>query len=323
MDAVYTYVDGDDPEWKLAHALNTGAEPNDVRHRDHGELLLSVQLLMKNAPWVRLVHVVYATISDRLKSQLASIVGPRLRLVAQMSLVNKPTFSSCVVEAHLWRLPGVSSFFVYLNDDVAIGRPVPRSIFWANAHMPWIDVSALSDRSGPKNLAQQHNENAWREFVAVFPRHALPKVHAAHRPSVMSVVGCRHAWKLFPHVFQNLDPVRTHNTVNTQLLMALVTVQLGIGHMRCRIHAPPHNLAHAFVEDEPEGLAYVLQNRPHFFCINGITEASQQHFAVFSRQYLSERVLCPAIKQWHWTSELLDQEKEGRKPTTHDRVSSV
>lgn len=306
MDAVYTYVDGDDPEWKKAYACAAQIPLSDIRFRDHGELVLSVQLLLRHAPWIRKIYVVYATMTRSLQSRLEALVGPqRLVLVPQSVLLNnKSTFSSCEVEAYLWRLPNITPNFLYLNDDMAIGRPVTLSNFVSESGLPWIDVSAVSKTFQSQNAAHKHNENAWRVFSSRV-HHAFPKIHTSHFPSIMSVRGCRRAWQLFPDVFRNLDRVRTVHTINTQLLMALTTVWLGLGLFRTQAHRSPYRLAQALVENEPEGLAHVLRTRPHFFCINGISETSQKRFNVFARLYIQacDTTPYPTITRWHWSSE--------------------
>ena len=41
-----------------------------------------------------------------------------------------PTFSSPAIEAHLHRIPGISSKFLYLNDDVMFGQNVYPDDFY-------------------------------------------------------------------------------------------------------------------------------------------------------------------------------------------------
>ncbi len=41
-----------------------------------------------------------------------------------------PTFSSPAIESHLHRIPGISSKFLYLNDDVMFGQNVYPDDFY-------------------------------------------------------------------------------------------------------------------------------------------------------------------------------------------------
>jgi UDP-N-acetylglucosamine-lysosomal-enzyme len=63
--------------------------------------------------------------------------NPKLVLVTHAEIFDDPshlpTFSSPAIEANLHRIPGLSSQFIYLNDDVMFGRPVWPSDFITRA----------------------------------------------------------------------------------------------------------------------------------------------------------------------------------------------
>lgn len=44
-----------------------------------------------------------------------------------------PTFSSPAIESHLHRIPGLSDFFLYMNDDVMFGKEVWPDDFYSFA----------------------------------------------------------------------------------------------------------------------------------------------------------------------------------------------
>lgn len=304
MDAVYTYVDGDDPAWRAGYAEAAGIPLSDIRFRDHGELALSVRLLMLHCPWVRRVHVVHAgdgVRPDTLAALERAVPAGRLRVVPQRTLVDGGCYSSCAVEARLWRLPGLTPTFLYLNDDMMVGRPLPLAAFVGDGGRPWLDCSAVPAGYAPVNTAQQHCDNAWK-LLYPFTR---PRLHAPHFPAVVSVEACRRMWAQHPGLDRALPPIRTPGTVNPQLLATLIAARDGLGTLRTRAHLPPHRLARAFVEAEPDGLAHVLEQCPHFFCVNGVDAGSERRFAAFAQQYLAacrrriaKRAAYPAITEW-------------------------
>ena len=56
-----------------------------------------------------------------------------IRHVPESAIVPKkylPTYNSNVVESWVWRLKGLSDLFVYMNDDMYIGKPVTPSDFF-------------------------------------------------------------------------------------------------------------------------------------------------------------------------------------------------
>ena len=129
VDAVYLWVNDQDPKWqaKRAEFRPTGETKVAVaaaRFRQFNELLTSIKLLAVNAPFVRKVYVVV----DDQQPNLASL-GHKLPF--EIVLVNHtdfipakflPTFNSRAITAHLHLIPGLSERFLYLNDDVFVGR---------------------------------------------------------------------------------------------------------------------------------------------------------------------------------------------------------
>jgi len=304
MDVVYTYVDGSNPEWLQQYAAATNIPLSDIRFLDHGELVFALSLLRAHCDaWVRHVYVVHAGpgIKTDTMAAIQRLFPGRLRTVPQSDIVvGGPTFSSCTVEANLWRLPGLSDPFVYSNDDMAFGRPFALSRYFVG-ELPWIDCSAVPASHETCNMSQQHNENAWRLFKSKFPYSRIPHVHVSHFPSVMSVAGCKRTWQIFGDELAAAPLIRCDTTINFQLLAALVTIEAGLGKLRTRAHLPPHSLARAFVEMQPEGLAHILRQRPHFFCVNGVNRENARLFHEFCRQFLQNKGKAPTITRWTWS----------------------
>ena len=135
VDIVSTWVDGGDPVWDAARrarlrAAGTTDRRASGRARFHSrdELRYSLRSVHLFAPWVRTIHLVTA---GQRPAWLAD--HPRVRLVDHRDLLPAgalPTFSSHAIETRLHRVPGLSEHFIYLNDDVLLGRPLGvRSFF--------------------------------------------------------------------------------------------------------------------------------------------------------------------------------------------------
>ena len=132
IDAVYTWVNGSDPEHhhqlkKTLQQLGRTPSPDAVapyRFADNDELRYSLRSLERHAPWVRRVYLVT---NGQVPCWL-DLDHPRISLVTHAEIFpNKshlPTFSSPAIETHLHRIPGLSSRFLYLNDDLLLGQPV-------------------------------------------------------------------------------------------------------------------------------------------------------------------------------------------------------
>ena len=91
---------------------------------DNNELRYSLRSLEKYAPWIRKVYVV----TNGQVPQWLNKKHPKVNLVQHKDIFpnssHLPTFSSSAIECHLHRIPGLSRFFLYLNDDIIINQPI-------------------------------------------------------------------------------------------------------------------------------------------------------------------------------------------------------
>eukprot|EP01113_Clastostelium_recurvatum_P003511 TRINITY_DN1152_c0_g1_i5.p1 TRINITY_DN1152_c0_g1~~TRINITY_DN1152_c0_g1_i5.p1 ORF type:complete len:1635 (-),score=329.21 TRINITY_DN1152_c0_g1_i5:43-4947(-) len=159
IDIVYTWVNGSDPRHQRALAARKAAsrDPNmrkcnetetpektngecwqeeDLTSRfvDNQELKYSLRSIEAFAPWVRHVYIV----TNGQIPWWLNLAHPRLTVVTHDEIFpntsHLPTFSSPSIEVHLHRIPGISSKFIYLNDDVMFGREIyPDDFFTQNA----------------------------------------------------------------------------------------------------------------------------------------------------------------------------------------------
>jgi hypothetical protein len=139
IDAVYTWVDGTDPEWlerkRTALEANLGhrmpeAAAEDLRFVGHDELKHSLRSLEQYAPWVR--HVYLVTDGQRpewLREDSDWVTVVDHRDIAPPG-TNLPTFNSQAIEANIHRIEGLSEHFLYFNDDMFLSSPVPPELFF-------------------------------------------------------------------------------------------------------------------------------------------------------------------------------------------------
>lgn len=112
-----------------------------TRFRDLGTFPFSLRMLEQNLPWVRKIFIVAAGgVPDWLNTS-----NPRIQVIMQEDLWSKdslqrdrPIHNSQAVEAHIHRIPGLMTHFIYANDDMFAGRPLERSFFFTDHGMPLI-----------------------------------------------------------------------------------------------------------------------------------------------------------------------------------------
>nr|WP_236070871.1 stealth family protein [Streptomyces polyasparticus] len=156
IDVVYTWVDGRDPEWLRRRADCAGQayheeSANAARYVSRDELRYSLRSLRQNAPWLRTVYLVT---DDQVPAWLDTD-APRFRVLSHKEIFGDPsvlpTFNSHAIESQLHHIDGLSEHFLYLNDDVFLGRLTsPQDFFLANGLTKFFPSSVLIP-PGPPN----------------------------------------------------------------------------------------------------------------------------------------------------------------------------
>ena len=126
MDAVITYVNGDDPLWKQDYETHAGAPILVKRFRDWGTLPYLFRGLEKNMPFIDRVFLVVSR-----ESQVPEWVNrEKVQVVLHKEFIPEkflPTFNPSVIEMFLHRIPGLGEKYLYFNDDEFPVREVKES----------------------------------------------------------------------------------------------------------------------------------------------------------------------------------------------------
>ena len=137
IDVVFTWVNDADPAWQAKRnrtlaqyqpsALGRDAA-DAARFSNNDELRYSLHAVLAFMPWVRKVYIV----TDAQQPPWP-YPADKVQIVDHRDIVDAcylPTFNSHVIEAFLHRIPGLSEHFIYFNDDVFVGRPLPPGHFF-------------------------------------------------------------------------------------------------------------------------------------------------------------------------------------------------
>ncbi len=200
VDVVYTWVDGSDPAWlaakdeRLAAAEGTAAAraaSGKARFENRDELRYSLRSLHAFAPWVRHVYVVTAGQRPAwlLDDDRLSVVDHRDILPADAL----PTFNSHAIETGLHHIEGLAEHFVYVNDDVFLGRPVRPELFFTGAGQfaafPSPHVIGLPDHADAPYLgAAINNRRLLAEAFGVTITHTMAHTPHPQRRSVLAEI---------------------------------------------------------------------------------------------------------------------------------------
>nr|WP_168203219.1 stealth family protein [Marinobacter fonticola] len=142
IDAVVTWVDGDDPRhqqkletylgWRARKRPKAAAK---TRYADRGELEYCIASLLRFAPWLRYIFIVTDEQVPGFVGRLPAAAIDRIRVVDHKVIFRDmadslPTFNSLSIETLLWRIPGLADNFVYFNDDCFLIKPVAPEVFF-------------------------------------------------------------------------------------------------------------------------------------------------------------------------------------------------
>jgi hypothetical protein len=194
IDVVYTWVDGDDPAWQrkrdgalgiLTEVLNSQSA-NQSRFVNRDELRYSLRSLAMFAPWVRRIFLV----TDAQVPDWLDVGHAQVTLVDHKQLFagrgELPTFNSHAIESQLHHIDGLAEHFLYLNDDVFLGRPVPPQKFFHSNGLAKIYPSRAKIDFGPVDVihdipATAAGKNNRRIILKEFGRRVTYKMkHVPH-----------------------------------------------------------------------------------------------------------------------------------------------
>ncbi|CAB4711629.1 MAG: glycosyltransferase [Actinobacteria bacterium] len=205
IDIVYTWVDGNDPVWDAAREERLAAVTGTARTRESSgrarfisrdELRYSLRSVHLFAPWVRRIHVVTAGQTP----PWLDVDHPQIRMVDHRDILAAdalPTFNSHAIETGLHRVPDLAEHFVYLNDDVLLGRPArPETFFSPAGHFAaffsavTVGLSDVPD-AAPFLKAAWNNRRLLQDAFGVVTTHTLAHTPHPHRRSVLDEVARR------------------------------------------------------------------------------------------------------------------------------------
>ncbi|MFC3991506.1 stealth family protein [Actinoplanes siamensis] len=282
VDVVYTWVDGADPAWQRRKARALADNPwvggthrqaaNDARWTSRDELRYSMRALHCFAPWVR--HV-YLVTDDQVPSWL-DLGHPRLTVIGHREIFGDtgalPTFNSQAIESRLHRIPGLAEHFLYLNDDVILGRPVtPDLFFTAGGLIKFFPSPALVDPAPrgpgdrPADSAAKNNRRLILETFGRVPSRKMMHTPHPSRRSVLAEIESRFA-----------EPVRStagHQFRHPDDVSLLSSLQQYYAYLTGR--ATPGRIRHRYADLADPGtalkLAGLLRSRDaDAFCLNDV-----------------------------------------------------
>ena len=276
VDVVVTWVDGDDPAWRARrnryapgddHNDSAGHASRYAAGRD--ELRYALRSVAMYAGWVRRIHLVT---DDQVPAWL-DVEHPAINLVDHRDIFADPSalpvFNSHAIESRLHHIDGLAEHYLYLNDDMFLGRPVEPELFYGGNGIEkvfWskdtIDLDPPTSRDLPAITAAKNGRALIeREFGVTVHRKYQ---HAAH-PQLRSVVA--EMEKRHPELFETVARSRFRHPDDHAIPSSLQhSYALALG------RAVTGQWRYAYQDigraTTPRALDNILRRRPESFCLN-------------------------------------------------------
>ena len=279
IDAVYLWVNGEDPQWQRRKAAAlTGVPVEELtpdsidasRFRDNDELRYSLRSLEMFAPWIRHVYLV----TDDQRPAWLHGAHPRLTVVDHREIFRNPdvlpNFNSQAISAQVHHIEGLSEQYLLMNDDVFFGRPVvPESFFHANGlsqfylSRHFLDHGIPEPEDAPQYTARANSRRLLEELFGVVVKTTTKHTPIPQRVSVMAELEER-----FPDIFERNAASRFRDPSDYQIENVLHH-----WYAYCTGRAVPGTLAYAYVALSSDDFARELdrllnRRRADAFCIN-------------------------------------------------------
>jgi hypothetical protein len=280
VDVVYTWVDSGDPAWREAHQrysqgheVHNPSANNAERYIDREELRYSLRALWMFAPFVRHIYLVTA---GQHPAWLAKD-DPRITVVSHREVFPDPsvlpTFNSHAIEACLHRIPGLSEHFLYLNDDVFLGREAAADDFFTTAGLAKVRLSpsqyiyqGMPEVTAiPTDWAAYNSVSLMRrEFGLTFDRR-VQHVPLPQRRSVLEEIERKH-----PAEIERTRAAR-FRAVTDVAIPSMLGQFYGIATARA-VEWPGVRNEYIYLDtgryDAHDRYEQILSLRPKFFCLN-------------------------------------------------------
>lgn len=304
VDAVYTWVDGEDPEHAAKRARHRGEAgavhalaANASRFTSRDELRYSLRSLEAYAPFVRHVYLVTDNqVPAWLNTRAEGITVVDHRDILPASAL--PTFNSHAIGSRLHHIPGLAEHYLYLNDDVFFTRPARTEQFFHANGIAQLPFSPFQFGTGEPVTGEPAPNSAGKNVRALlerdFGRAIVHKFKHAPHPQIRQVAleleeRYREDLERTAHSrFRSLSDVAVAATLHHHY--ALFTGRAVPGEYRMRyvnIGAP----------DATERLAAVEESEEvDFLCLNDVDTPPerQEEVAAMVHRFLESRFPFPS-----------------------------
>ncbi|OQS03144.1 paladin [Thraustotheca clavata] len=273
MSIVYTWVNGSIPCYRESRKKFGGENAiGGSRDREIGELKYSIRSMQKFMPWHE--GNIYIVTPGHIPNWV-NLDHPRIKVVNQEDLFPEyaksflPSFNTHVIEQFLYRIPGLSDFFMQINDDYIFTSHVgPHEFFTCDGGIRLLHEPGLISHEPPtenKGIwvssvlnTQQEMDLRWGQEDRYFIKHA---------PFIYSRRAFERIHQIFdrPMYMTLKSKFRSKPDMNIPLLHHYYMQAQGARELGIPIEAPP--------QEEMKGYQLIMLENKNIDTVRAIFEA--------------------------------------------------
>jgi len=291
IDIVIPWVDMTDKVWQDNFVKFTKAKIDPARYKNYGELELTLYTINKYMPWIRNIFLV----TDNQIPPDYAFNYPKLKVIDHSEILGPecvtPTFNSCVIEAYLHKIPGLSECFLYANDDTAVGKHIDKEFFFKD-QLPCANFLRRS-LEWPVKEYSWHLYNTIKligSFSKNYPGYSNGDIiWGTHQIGIIKKKCHEEIWKVFNNELKKLvkHRVRKHENMFEPCMLSRF---IGIcnGTMTFNIE-PSNSYKSKWRYTNPKSFyRSLLKETPMFYCINFIENKDVNLFNSFKQKVMSQ-----------------------------------
>lgn len=311
IDAVITWVDGNDPmhQAKRAQYLTHKREDarkdvaGETRFNQVGEIYYCIASILRFAPWINKIYIVTDNqdpkVDDFINKHFPDNKIP-IEIVDHKVIFKGyekylPTFNSISIETLLWRIPGLNEKFIYFNDDVMLHRQVSPNDFYLNNKIVlygrrWISVYetriTLVLQTLMRRLAGKNALLSYKKFMnnAARVANAQRFVRLDHTPHAFFKSIFCDFYAINPQYLKKNVSYRFRNKEQYSLTELHHLLAIKQGRADGKLHKK-RGVTLSPYEYDLDNLKIVLKkikgdSRCLYFCVNSLDQSSPEHIDV-------------------------------------------
>ena len=287
IDIVYLWVNGNDPQWREKRNSFTKENYSDegmnseARYSDNGELKYSLRSIEKYAPWIRNIFIV----TDNQTPEWLDLNHPKVRIVDHTEILPSealPTFNSTVIEHALFRIPGLSEYLIYANDDMFLNRETSPADFFAPDGLPYIRFNRrlfrklwlfIYSKILKKNISHYNRtiQNSARLVEGKYGKYIGHKIH--HNIDAYRKSDLKHAYEVFA---KDIEPTLLNHTRNDNDIQRNIYSYVPAVENRGHVKFVTNKTSFRCHIEHPHQFAELEKCSPMFFCINDSQFANEE-----------------------------------------------